>query len=293
MTDEWDWECEGDSLVGDGEECSSVDEDGWTSAQALVCAYNPPPIRWCDSVFRTQLNVTTAFTMLKNYSIGEFGRLGVTYGRSDIENVLRTVNQIWRPASINFQLASYKEFVGRNRYVINDDEIWRDSYDSVMNPFDHWDYDVQVNIFVVPYITNHINGSTMSFGPVGVGMQSIVHMSQHSPEEVTSLPVETFGSTLAHELGHVLGLEHHPREDHLMYHTDVNDQNLLSEAEITYARQNAAVLNTPRLNGYVPGSMNPTAAVRSVIADKEAGQKLSSVEFARSHPNFKIWNDLR
>jgi Matrixin len=133
----------------------------------------------------------------------------------------------------------------------------------------------------------------MSFGPVGVGMQSIVHMSQHSPEEVTSLPVETFGSTLAHELGHVLGLEHHPREDHLMYHTDVNDQNLLSEAEITYARQNAAVLNTPRLNGYVPGSMNPTAAVRSVIADKEAGQKLSSVEFARSHPNFKIWNDLR
>lgn len=228
------------------EEVTNEDEE-WEVPTEFVEGYNPVPMSLLDSFFRTTVEVTVSFVLVKNYSVPVNDKsLTVTYTEANTRQLLALVSGIWKQAAIKFVLQRYSEYEVKRPRLLDPEEPYS-SYERMLSPYERIDKNAKINVFLVPYVSQQVLGTTVMWGPMGVGRQSYIILSENNPFDLRQEPIEYLAQTTAHEFGHALGLEHHPSPTHLMYERSVNDRtvHVISSEEARYARAFAKAMKTP------------------------------------------------
>lgn len=248
--------------MSDSEWCEVDEDEGsndeWEIPNQFVEGYNYPiPPRWVDNIFQTRLNVSLSITALKGFAANVYDdttqamrSLTVNMTDADINGLMQTVNQIWSQARLRFNLLRYGEITPQSRYEYTS-ENWEMSYARILKPFESLDIDAQINVFVVPYITHGVSGTTALWNGHGIDRRCYILLSANNALDLLRESLPRLSHTLAHEIGHALHLEHHPNPTHLMYQDDTRTETILSPAEIKFARSVSVTIRPPREWGVI------------------------------------------
>lgn len=147
-----------------------------------------------------------------------------------LRKVVSLVNNIWQPANIHFHIKTCTSRLGRcipAQNILNEKE-------NVELLFDKWRFprDSNLTVFLVPVIANDVLGYTR------VRSNPIIVMAVNRLQDVGIIQedVSDFALTLAHEIGHALGLDHVNEEGNLMYPEVYTGSDRLFREQIQIAR---------------------------------------------------------
>lgn len=235
-------------------EVDNEDDEWELPVDVPLC--NPVPRPWCP--FYTRINLTISFTIVKQFSqtveavnTPIVRTLTSTYNEDDVKRMLEVINEKWKPASIQFKLNRYKTITPSSNYPYVQSN-WFDSLDRIIRPREQWDFNAKINIFVIPYINEEVVGVFNGWGAIGVGQQGFIYISEHSSLTLDKKEPLDLGHVTAHEIGHKLGLDHHPQFENFMYADDEGQGNKMTPEQIAYARAYSSTIKTPTQDGYRP-----------------------------------------
>jgi len=147
------------------------------------------------------------------------GELGSERNEASVINLVENVNKVWDEANISFAIKDVKSAEMDSDKILN---AMKDG--KIFAEVDGYDRDA-INLFFI---------KNMSFNGISFPEQKIVVM----PDKTTNLE----HVAAAHELGHVLGLDHNPSEEYLMF--SVCNGTAKTITEVLGARKNAEGLLT-------------------------------------------------
>ena len=146
------------------------------------------------------------------------GELGSERDLNSISKLIENANEIWHQANISFDLKNIETVEVDSDKLINA----LNGNGEILVEIDGYDRNAINMLFV----------KNMSFNGISFPEQRIVVM----PDKTTNLE----HVAAAHELGHVLGLDHNPSDEYLMF--TVCNRGAVSFMEILDARKNAKIL---------------------------------------------------
>ena len=177
-------------------------------------------------------------------------------------SLLPEINRIWRPAGIQFEIESIEEYEAIK--PANSDKLLREIIDSHRDEDGHSDdtrlpkikqfftpakkHPTAHNVFFFPYLGQTSQGNARFKGnELFVGVWTDKPTKAKKPPQKTLLnepepfKIGSLGRTLAHELGHNLGLKHPPKEDMVPYRLmgGTTQGYLLTKEEIKTSRDEA------------------------------------------------------
>lgn len=129
----------------------------------------------------------------------------VTCGRFTTR-MIRRLNEIFKQADIQFDLVLCSPVVGT-------DVDFNGNFTHIEESFEQERLFVNdvINVFVVPAIDDGVNAYHVNED------KSFIVLGERDPYTWKRFSSADMGSVLAHEIGHDLGLGHHPTKDNLMY----------------------------------------------------------------------------
>lgn len=155
--------------------------------------------------------------------------------------IIPYVNDVWSVAGIKIyrkKCSRRLEIKKKGGYVYHEEELLFDR--RVLT-----DPSVPINVFVVSKSNSGVHGYTTT-RENGIYHQGFIVMMEF--QENDTLNLDRFSNTLAHEIGHLLGLVHNDRPGYLMYPDvlgDGTDERKLFLHEIRKARLTASSGLTP------------------------------------------------
>lgn len=164
--------------------------------------------------------------------------------------IVPEINRLWAPAGIQFYLKRCVEYIPENK------PHWsHNAYGQSESALDRrflTDPNSDINLFIVTVATYDNHRPTLGYACGNDDGAKYIVVGEKHLDRNTIYPLKRFSNTLAHEIGHFLGLDHNTRRNFLMY---ANPESLedplpgreekLSSMEISTART-TAMSNIPR-----------------------------------------------
>lgn len=166
------------------------------------------------------------------------GELGSERSEDNVNKLVENINTVWNEANISFEVKDVKSVEMSSAEIITAMENGR-----IFAGVDGYDINA-INMFFI---------KNMSFNGISFPQYRIVVM----PDRTTNRE----HVAAAHELGHVLGLDHNPSEEYLMF--SVCNGTAKTLAEVLSARKNAEGLLAD-FNSYM--MLSPVSTEFTVIS---------------------------